>query len=53
MLLHFEREFGWITVDFVLDLERVINSRQGAVSRKLNVHHGTDNLNNFSFIHKS
>src|SRR4051794_15708028 len=50
MLLDFEGELGGVAVDFVLDLERVVDAGQGA--GKLHVHHGTDNLNDISFIHK-
>src|SRR5207248_4953356 len=53
MLLHLESELGRVAVDFVLDLERVINFRQRFRVRKFYVHYGTDDLNDVSFIHKS
>ena len=52
MLLYFERELMWIAANVVFELERVIDSRQASLFRKFNVHYGTDNLNNVSFIHK-
>ncbi len=52
MLLHFQRQLGWVAVDFVLDFERVIDSRAILFSAKLHVHDGTDDLNDISFIHK-
>src|SRR4029077_615499 len=53
MLLHFERQLRWIAVDFVLNLEGVVDFRQRLFVRKFHVHHGTDYLNYISFIHKS
>ena len=53
MLLHFERELGRAAIDFVLDLERVVDSRQTLFVGEFDVHYGADDLNDISFIHKS
>jgi len=53
MLLYFERQFGRVAIDFVLDLERVIDFRQLRYVTKFHIDHRTDDLNNISCIHKS
>ena len=52
MLLHFEGELGWVTADFVLDFEGVVDLREFFDLREFHVHDGTDDLNNVSFFHK-
>jgi len=52
MLLHFERELRWRAVDFVFQFKRVIDARQLGRVLEFHVHHGTDDLNDFSLIHK-
>ncbi len=52
MLLHFEGELGRSAVDLVFELERIIDARQFARVLEFHVHHGTDDLNDISFIHK-
>src|SRR5205814_10021993 len=50
-LLDYESERVRIAVDIVFELERIIDTRQLARVFKFHVHHGTDDLNDFSFIH--
>src|SRR5204863_6704068 len=52
VLLDFEGELGRVPVDFVFELERVVDARQLPGILKFHVHHGTDDLNDLSFIHK-
>ena len=53
MLLHFEGELGRVAIDFVFDFKRVVDPRQFPLAAKFHVHHGTDDLNDISFIHNS
>src|SRR5881392_1430908 len=53
MLLYFERELGRVTVDLVLDFERIIDFGQLRAAAKLHIDHRADDLNNISCIHKS
>src|SRR4030095_6262574 len=53
MLLHLERQLGWIAICFVLDFEGVVDFRQRLFVRKFHVHYGTDYLNYVASIHKS
>jgi hypothetical protein len=53
MLLHFESQFGRGAVHLVFDFKRVVDPRQPCVAAKFHVHHGTDDLNDISFIHNS
>src|SRR6266513_713381 len=52
MLLHSEGQLCRIAVDFVLDFERVIDTRQSFSFREFDVHNGSDDLSNVSCIHK-
>ena len=52
VLLHFEGELGRGAVDFVFEFERVVDARQLGRVLEFHVHHGTDDLNDISFIHK-
>src|SRR5438128_7870012 len=53
VLLHFERQLGRVAAHFILDLERAIDFGEPFFIWELNVHHGTNDLNNISFFHKA
>ncbi len=53
MLLHFEGQLGRGAVDVVFKFQRVVDARQLARALEFHVHHGTDDLNDISFIHNS
>src|ERR1043166_682965 len=53
VLLNFERQLGRVAAHFVLDLERVIDFGELPFIWELDVHHGTNDLNNVSFFHKA
>jgi len=49
VLLDFERQFGGLALDFVIHGQRIIDGRQWF--GELDVHHRTDDLDNFTFVH--
>ena len=49
VLLDFERELHGLVLDFVIHGQSVVDTRE--VSRELDVHYRTDDLNDFAFIH--
>ena len=49
VLLHFERQLDRLVLHLVVDGQRVVDA--GQLVRKFDVHHRTDDLNDFAFVH--
>ena len=50
VLLHFANEARGLAVEIVVDLQRIVNGRKLAGGGEINVHHGTDDLDDFADI---